>query len=112
MTYTPLSTQIRKYPGTLGDLPLALHRKIFEMSNRARARELWRLVRERLQQAFIIRKWGSRAKQELWKKSMRAERYDDVYRIGAVEDLQSRSRRVLEVFFFPFVKLRFLTGEN
>lgn len=107
MTYTPLSTQIRKYPGTLGDLPLALHRKIFEMSNRARARELWRLVRERLQQAFIVRKWGRRAKMELWKKSIRAERYD-TYRIGAAEDLELRSRRVLEVFFFPFVNLRFL----
>ena len=62
MTYTPLSTQIRKYPGTLGDLPLALHSKIFQIRNQTRSRELWKRLRDAIMQARIIRLLGRAAR--------------------------------------------------
>ena len=78
MQRTPLSTQIRKYPGTLGDLPLALHTKIFQISNQIRSRELWGRLRDAIIQARFIWAWGHKVKSRLWVRSYQAEKYDSL----------------------------------
>ena len=89
MQRTPLSTQIRKYPGTLGDLPLALHTQIF---SRARARELWGRLRDAIMQARVIRLLGRAARD-------RAVRGPNAY-------MPIRGFRINTVFIVPFNPVR------
>ena len=91
MQRTARHNQIRKYPGTLGDLPLALHTQIF---SRARARELWGRLRDAIMKARVIRLLG------------RAARDRTVRGPGILTQALIRGFRINTVFIVPFNPVR------